>query len=83
MNYDEIRDRPPGEDEDEGINYDDIPPTDFSKPFVRGLHTLPRTVVKTVGLYEDVAKFFPDQDAVNWALREVIAVGNAPSQRGY
>jgi uncharacterized protein len=83
MTHDILRDRPPDDDEDEGINFEDTPPLDFSKPWVRGLHTLSRKVVITVGLYEDVAEHFKDQDAVNWALREVIAVGNAPDQRGY
>jgi hypothetical protein len=73
--------RPPIGD-DEGINYDDIPPTDFSNAKPGPFH-LSRTTVKNVGLYEDVAEFFPDERALNQALREVIAVGNASSQRGY
>jgi uncharacterized DUF497 family protein len=82
MKHDELRDRPVAQDRDEKINYEDIPPQEM-KHAVRGLHTRPRTVVTTVGLYEDVAQYFPDETAVNRALREVIAVGNAPSQRGY
>ena len=79
MRKDELRDRPATE-ENENINFEDIPEiTDFSG-FVRGLHYIPMTVTR-VSIADDVAPYFPDDESVNTALRQLIDEGRAPKPR--
>ena len=79
MRGDEIRDRPV-DDSDENINFEDIPEIfDFSKG-IRGLHYIPMTVTR-VSIADDVAPYFPDDESVNTALRQLIDEGRAPKPR--
>lgn len=80
MRGDEIRDRPI-DDSDENINFEDIPEIlDFSKG-IRGLHYIPMTITR-VSIADDVAAYFPDDESVNTALRQLIDEGRAPKPRG-
>ena len=79
MRKDELHDRP-ATAEEETINFEDIPEiTDFSG-FVRGLHYIPMSVTR-VSIADDVARYFPDDESVNTALRQLIDEGRAPKPR--
>lgn len=61
------------------VEAEDIPETDFTNA-IRGLHWIPRALVR-VSVDEDVARYFPDDESVNAALRMLIAEGRAPEPR--
>lgn len=76
MRGDRIRDL---DDEDKGINLEDIPEVDFSKG-IRGRHYIPMSITR-VSIADDVARYYNDDESVNAALRELIAEGRAPKPR--
>lgn len=61
------------------IDTSDIPETDFTNA-VRGLHWIPKGILR-VSIDEDVARYYRDDEAVNVALRMLIAEGRAPAIR--
>ena len=62
------------------IDLSDIPETDFSKG-VRGRHILFRRGILRVSIEDDVARHYTTDEAVNEALRMLIAEGRAPERR--
>lgn len=79
MRKDELRDRPVAEG-DENINFDDIPEIHDFSGFIRGRHYIPMTITR-VSIADDVARYFPDDESVNTALRQLIDEGRAPKPR--
>lgn len=77
MRGDELRDRPM--ESDEGINLEDFPEVDFTNA-IRGRHYIPMSITR-VSIADDVARYFPDDESVNTALRQLIDEGRAPKPR--
>lgn len=76
MRGDRIRDR--ADESDEGINFDDIPEmTDFSTA-VRGRHYMPGMSMHRVSIADDIVPYFPDEEPVNDALRQLMKEGRTP-----
>lgn len=76
MRGDRIHDR--AEESDEAINFDDIPEmTDFSRA-VRGLHYSPKMSMHRVSIADDLVPYFPDEEPVNKALRQLMKEGRTP-----
>ncbi|HEX8255233.1 MAG TPA: hypothetical protein VF846_18980 [Thermoanaerobaculia bacterium] len=75
MRGDQIRDAAP-----EKLNLEDFPEVDFSNA-VRGRHYIAPRGVLRVSIDEDVARYYRTDDAVNDALRTLIAEGRAPEPR--
>jgi hypothetical protein len=75
MRGDRIRD-----EEGRIIDLSDIPETDFTNG-VRGRHVFFRRGVMRVSIEDDVAQHYTTEEAVNEALRALIAEGRAPERR--
>jgi uncharacterized DUF497 family protein len=75
MRGDQIRDRG-----DEKLNLEDFPEVDFTSG-VRGRHYVEPRGVRRVSIDEEAARYFPDDDTLNDALRMLIAAG-APIKDG-
>lgn len=78
MRGDRIRDR--GEDSDEGINLEDIPElteADWARA-VRGRHYMPDMSIHRASIADDLVPYFPEDEDVNAALRQLIKEGLTP-----
>ena len=78
MRGDRIRDR--GDDSDEGINFDDMPEmteADWARA-VRGRHYIPNMSMHRVSLANDLLPYFPEDEDLNAALRQLIREGRTP-----
>jgi len=74
MRGDEIRDRGV-----EKLNLEDFPEVDFTHA-VRGRHYIKPRGVRRVSIDEEVARYYPDEDTLNDALRMLIAEGAPVSE---
>lgn len=78
MRGDRIRDR--GDDSDEGIDLEDIPelPEADWERAVRGRHYMPGMSIHRASIADDLVPYFPEDEDVNAALRQLMKEGRTP-----